>query len=201
MSSVRSRAPPVPESGARVVQIGDTFSNPVTGERFDFRATSASTGGEYCEFDLHVAAGAPPVGAHRHPVQRKTFSVVTGTLHLVVDGQPRVLAIGEEAVVPQDTSHTWSIPSDAPAQVRIRMTPPKQVEDYVQALCRIAADGGAAKSGLPKNPLQLAVLTDAHRDEFALPSKAAQAVAAPVVRLLAVIGRRAGFRPDGSRAR
>ena len=49
-----------------MVQIGDSFENPITKERFVWRATAASTGGEYCEFDLHLGPGATLAAAHRH---------------------------------------------------------------------------------------------------------------------------------------
>jgi hypothetical protein len=43
---------------ALVVRVGESMENPVSGERFVWRATAASTGGEYCEFDLFLAPGA-----------------------------------------------------------------------------------------------------------------------------------------------
>ena len=83
----------------------------------------------------------------------------------------------------------------------VRLTPSIKIDEYFQAFCRIAASGGANKAGLPGNPLQLAVLLDRHSDEFQLRSPFAQALAGPAVRVLAIMGRAAGFRPDGSRAR
>ncbi len=184
-----------------MVAVGDSFANPVTGERFVWRATAGSTGGEYCEFDLHMDGGAKLAAPHRHPGQLEAFSVLAGRLHSTVDGQQRVLETGEEFVVPVDTAHTWGNPSDEPAVVRVRLTPSKLAEDFFAAFCRVATDGRANKAGLPKNPLQFAVLADAHRDEFAFASPVAQLAAAPVLRLLAVVGRQAGFRPDGTRQR
>jgi len=59
-----------------VVQVGQSMENPVSGERFVWRATASSTGGEYCEFDLFLAPGARIAAAHRHPSQLETFSVL-----------------------------------------------------------------------------------------------------------------------------
>src|SRR5689334_875725 len=107
------------------------------------RATAASTGGQYCEFDLHLA----------------------------------------------------------PAHALVRLTPSCLVDEYFAALCRVASSGRANRLGLPRIPLQFAVVFDRHRDEVALASPLAQSLASPAVRALAVLGRAAGFRPDGSRSR
>lgn len=183
-----------------MVQIGDSFENPVTRERFVWRATSASTSGEYCEFDLHLGAGAKLAAAHRHPGQMQTFSLVSGSLEMQLGGQRRTVTAGEEVAVPADTAHAWGNTSDEPAHVVVRLTPSYLIEEYFEAFCCIASNGQANKFGLPKNPLQFAVLIDRYRDEFTLPSSLVQAAAGPALRGLAVIGRAAGFRPDGTRA-
>ena len=184
-----------------MVHVGDSFANPVTRERFEWRATNASTGGAYCEFDLHLGAGAKLAAAHRHPNQVESFSLLSGSLQMKLDGQRRTVDAGEEVVVPGGSAHSWGNVSDEPAHVLVRLTPSILIDEYFEAFCRIAESGQANKAGLPRNPLQLAVLLDRHRAEFALPSPVAQALAGPAVRVLAVVGRAAGFRPDGTRVR
>ena len=184
-----------------MVQVGDSFENPVTKELFVWRATAGSTGGEFCEFDLHLGPGAKLAAPHRHPGQLETFSLLTGTLEMKVAGQRRTVHAGEEVAVPMDTPHAWGNTSDDPAHVLVRLTPSLMADEYFEAFCRIASDGKANKLGLPRNPLQFAVLVEGHLDEFALPSRLAHAVASPAIRALAVIGRAAGFRPDGTRQR
>jgi quercetin dioxygenase-like cupin family protein len=182
-----------------VVEVGESMENPVTGERFVWRATAASTGGEYCEFDLFLAPGAKIAAAHRHPSQLETFSVLSGTLEMRIAGQRRSIPAGAEAAVPAATAHSLGNPGDQPAHALVRITPSYLIDEFFAAFCRIAASGGLSKSGLPRNPLQFAVLADEHRAELQLPSPLAQAVAGPAARALAVIGRAAGFRPDGTR--
>jgi len=184
-----------------MVQIGDSFENPVTRERFVWRATAASTGGEYCEFDLHLGPGAKLAAPHRHPGQLETFSLTSGTLEVKVAGQRRTVTAGEDVVVPVGTPHAWGNTSDEPAHVVVRLTPSYLIEEYFEAFCRIASEGRANRLGLPRNPLQFAVLIEPHLEEFALPSPLAQAVAGPALRALATLGRAAGFRADGRRAR
>jgi hypothetical protein len=48
------------------------MSNPVTGERFVWRHTAESTGGECAEFDLYLSVGAVVAVPHVHPRQRGT---------------------------------------------------------------------------------------------------------------------------------
>lgn len=183
-----------------MVQVGESMENPVTGERFVWRATAASTAGEYCEFDLFLAAGAKIAAAHRHPSQLETFSVLSGTLEMKIAGDRRTVPAGEEAVVPAATAHALGNPGGEPAHAVIRITPSYLIDEFFAAFCRLANSGELNKTGLPKNPLQFAVLADRHRAELQLPSRLAQAVAGPAARALAVIGRAAGYRPDGTRA-
>lgn len=184
-----------------MVRVGDSFENPVTRERFTWRATASSTGGKYCEFDLHLGPGAKLAAAHRHPGQIETFSLLSGSLEMKVDGQRRTVTAGEDVVIARGSAHAWGNTSDEPADVLVRLTPSLLADQYFEAFCRIATDGRANKLGLPKNPLQFAVLLDRHLDEFALPSPVANALVSPALRALAVVGRAAGFRPDGTRTR
>ena len=183
-----------------MVQVGQIMENPASGERFVWRATAASTGGEYCEFDLFFAPRAKIAAAHRHPSQLETFSVVSGTLEMKIAGQQRMFSVGEEAAVPATAAHALGNPGDEPTHAIVRITPSYQLEEFFEAFCRIANGGELNKRGLPKNPLQFAVLADQHRAELQLPSPLAQAVLGPASRVLAVIGRAAGYRPDGTRA-
>jgi mannose-6-phosphate isomerase-like protein (cupin superfamily) len=184
-----------------MVDVGDSVENPVTRERFVFRATAASTQGEYCEFDLHLGGGATLAAAHAHPKQIETFTLLSGTLTMKVGRDRRSVFPGDEIVVPAGTGHSWGNVTDEPAHVLVRLTPSYLADAYFEAFCRIASRGDANSRGLPKNPLQFAVLIDAHREEFALPSPLAQAVAGPAMRVVAALGRAAGFRPDGTRIR
>ncbi len=176
------------------------MENPASGERFVWRATASSTGGEYCEFDLFLAPGARIAAAHRHPSQLETFAVLKGTMQMRIAGRQRTVPAGEEAAVPAATAHALGNPGDEPAHVVCRITPSYRIDEFFEAFCGIARRGELNKAGLPRNPLQFAVVADYHRAELQLPSPLAQALLGPTSRVLAVIGRAAGFRPDGTRA-
>ena len=92
-----------------MVDIGDCFSNPVTRERFVMRATSASTDGQYCEFDLHLGVGATLGAAHAHPGQIESVSLLSSNSNMHVGRLRRHVEAGEEVVVPAGTGHAWAM--------------------------------------------------------------------------------------------
>ena len=73
---------------------------------------------------------------------------------------------GGEAAVPPATAHALGTPGDEPAHAIVRITPSHQIEEFFAAFCRIASSGRLNKAGLPKNPLQFAVLANYHRAEL-----------------------------------
>lgn len=177
-----------------MVQVGQEMTNARSGERFVWLATRESTGGAYCEFDLYLDADAKVAAAHRHPHQEERFTVITGEFTLVSDGTTSTLGPTQAGVVPVGAAHSWRNTTGQSSQVVVRLTPALQIEDYFEKFCAIATAGGAGRTGLPRNPLQLAVLLDGYRQEFAFATPAQQRVLGPILALVARIGRRWGYR-------
>ena len=169
--------------------------NPVTRERFVWRHTAESTGGEFAEFDLFLGEGATLAAAHTHPGQREDFRVERGAIVLRIgDGEEQRLGAGARRSIEPGTAHMWGQTGPDEAHVIIRLTPALRSEDFFETFCGLAADGKANKKGLPRNPLQFAVLAHEFRDEFALASPAARAIGRPVLAVLARVGRWTGLR-------
>jgi quercetin dioxygenase-like cupin family protein len=178
-----------------MARVGAEMVNPVTRERFVWRHTAASTGGEFAEFDLFLGQGATLAAAHAHPHQREDFRVERGAIVLRVGGgEEERLEAGAERSIEPGTAHTWGQAGPEEAHVVIRLTPALRSEDFFETFCGLAADGKANKKGLPRNPLQAAVLAHEFRREFALPSPAARAIGGPVLAILARLGRWTGLR-------
>lgn len=175
-----------------MVTVGQELINARSGERFVFRATSASTNGEYCEFDLHLDAGAKLAAAHIHPRQTETFTVVSGRIRLRAGREARELVEKGVGVISPGTAHSWGNAAPGPSHVVVRLAPALDIEDFFAAFCTIATKGGAARSGLPRNPLLLAVLLDGFRNEFDFPTRALRVLLGPVLRVVAFVARRAG---------
>ena len=61
-----------------MISPGQTIENPVTGERFTFTHTAASTDGELLAFDFALRPGGKVPVPHVHPIQTERFEVVSG---------------------------------------------------------------------------------------------------------------------------
>ena len=179
-----------------MARVGAEMINPVTRERFVWRHTAASTGGEFAEFDLFLGRGAALAAAHTHPHQREDFRLERGAiiLRLGRESEQRLEA-GAERSIPPGTAHVWGQTGEDEAHVVIRLTPALRSEDFFETFCGLAADGKANAKGLPRNPLQFAVMAHEYRREFALPTRGARAVGGPVLAVLARLGRLGGLRP------
>ena len=170
--------------------------NPVTRERFVWRHTAESTGGEFAEFDLFLGPGAKLAAAHAHPSQREDFRIERGAIVLRVDKEDEErLEAGAERSIAPGTAHVWGQTGPDEAHVVIRLTPALRSEDFFETFCGLAGDGKANKKGLPRNPLQFAVMAHEFRREFALPAPAARAIGGPVLAVLAWLGRLTGLKP------
>jgi quercetin dioxygenase-like cupin family protein len=168
--------------------------NPVSRERFVWRQTASSTDGAYAEFDLFLLPGATVAAAHAHPHQREDFRVERGAVLLRAGGHEERLEAGAQRSIAPGVAHRWSQVGDEEAHIVVCLTPALRSEDFFETFCALARDGKANRKGLPRNPLQVAVLAHEFRREFALPSRAARAIAAPIFAVLAAVGRAAGLR-------
>src|ERR671933_1408848 len=66
------------------IQPGQTLENPVTGERFTFTATAATTDGELLAFDFALRPGGAVPIPHVHPIQTERFEVTEGRMRFRV---------------------------------------------------------------------------------------------------------------------
>jgi quercetin dioxygenase-like cupin family protein len=176
-----------------VARVGQEMDNPVTRERLVWRATADSTDGRYCEFDLHLKAGAVVALPHVHPHQQEDFRVETGTLRLRIGRQQEMLQPGDQRAVAPGAPHAWGNAGPGDTHVVVRFTPALRIEDFFETFCGLGRDGKLGSRGMPRHPLQLAVWAFAFRREVALPSAVAQSLALPLVALVAAVGRRAGY--------
>ena len=62
---------------------GQTLENPVTGERFTFTDTEASSNGELLGFDFALRVGGAVPIPHVHPVQTERFEVREGLIRAI----------------------------------------------------------------------------------------------------------------------
>ena len=168
--------------------------NPASRERFIWRQTAASTAGGFCECELRLDEGAAVAAAHVHPFQIEAFEVITGSIRLRVNSAEELLSPGDKRTVPAGTPHSWENANSGPSSVVVRLSPALRSEDFFETFCGLARDGKTTKKGIAKNPLQLAVLAHAYRDEMQLAGPAGSRPAMILLSGLAAIGRSAGFK-------
>ena len=114
-----------------------------------------------------------------------------------VGGQERDYREGQRVVGPAGVPHAWQNPSsDEELRFVSELRPPLVFETILETYCGLARDGKTTKQGIPKNPLQLAVLVDETRGMF-YSSRVPVAVQKAFLELFAVlasVGRLLGYR-------
>ena len=177
-----------------MARAGDTIENPLSGQRLIFRTTTQDSGGELLEVEsvyMKPTPSRPPV--HYHPCQEERFEVLSGRLHILVDGEERILDTGEVITIPPGTPHEMSA-SEAGVRVDWQTRPALKTEAFFEAMWGLARDGKTNEKGVP-NILQTAVLMAAYDREFRLASLP-RFVQKAVFGGLAPIGRLLGYRAD-----
>jgi mannose-6-phosphate isomerase-like protein (cupin superfamily) len=136
------------------------------------------------------------VPEHIHPHQQERTQMVSGELRGRVAGEGFGLLPGEVRVVPSGVVHAWRNPSEE-EEVRfsVEFSPALNMESGFETAWRLARDGKATRAGLPKNPLQLVVFANEHKDEVFLtrPPIPVQRALFAVLGLLAPVGRLLGY--------
>src|SRR6476469_2757827 len=133
-----------PDSGGMITP-GQTLSNPVTGERFSFIDTAATTGGELLSFELGLRPGGAVPITHVHPIQTERFEVPAG---------PR---------------HGFANDGDGEARVRVDVRPALAMEDMFADIIAMARDGRMTRRGMPRNLFDLALLARTYDRESHAP--------------------------------
>jgi quercetin dioxygenase-like cupin family protein len=140
------------------VKPGDTLENPVTGERFTFTHTAASTDGELLAFDFALRPGGAVPIPHVHPVQTERFEVTEGRMKFRVGFKTVIAEAGDVIEVAPGVMHSFANVGDTEAKLRVEVRPALQMEQMFAEVVAMAKAGRMTKRGLPRNPLDLATL-------------------------------------------
>jgi quercetin dioxygenase-like cupin family protein len=144
---------------------GQTLENPVTGERFTFTHTASSTGGELLAFDFALRPGGAVPIPHVHPIQTERFEVLEGRMRFRVGLRTRVAGPGDVIEVAPGVAHSFANAGDAEARLRVEVRPALAMEEMFAEVVAMARAGRMTRRGLPRNPLDLAVLARAYDQE------------------------------------
>ena len=130
---------------------GQTLENPVTGERFTFTHTAASTGGELLAFDFALRPGGAVPIPHVHPIQTERFEVIDGLMRFRVGLRKRLRARGTSRSHP--AGHSFANAGPDEARLRVEVRPALAMEDSVRRGRRDGADRANDTSRPPRSPL------------------------------------------------
>jgi quercetin dioxygenase-like cupin family protein len=167
-----------------MIKPGDTLENPVTGERFTFTHTAASTDGELLAFDFALRPGGAVPIPHVHPIQTERFEVVAGRMRFRIGLRTRIAEPGDVIEVAPGVLHGFGNAGEEEARMRVEVRPALAMEQMFADVIAMARAGRMTKRGLPRNPLELAVLARTYDQEAHAPfmSVAVQrALLAPLV--------------------
>jgi mannose-6-phosphate isomerase-like protein (cupin superfamily) len=137
---------------------GQTLENPVTGERFTFTHTAASTGGELLAFDFALRPGGSVPMPHVHPIQTERFEVVSGQMRFMVGWKTVMAGPGDVVEVQPGVAHSFANAGEDEARVRVEVRPALQMEQMFAEVIAMAQAGRMTRRGLPRNPFRLAML-------------------------------------------
>jgi quercetin dioxygenase-like cupin family protein len=152
-----------------MIKPGQTLENPVTGERFTFTDTAATTDGEQLAFELGLRPGAAVPIPHVHPIQTERFEVVEGLMRFRVGLRRRLAGPGEVVEVAPGVLHSFANAGDEEARVRVEVRPALAMEEMLAEVVAMAEAGLMNRRGLPRRLRDLAVLARKYDQEAHAP--------------------------------
>jgi mannose-6-phosphate isomerase-like protein (cupin superfamily) len=161
-------------------------------EKMEFLATAQDTAGELVAARVTAAVGRPAPPEHEHPKLEETFHVERGRMGYVSGRARRVAELGETVVIPPGTRHTFWNAGEEPLVVLAEVRPAMRFEDFAETIHVLIRTGELRAGRVPRNPLPIAVIAHAYREEWRLSSMPAPVRA--LLPALAWIGRRLGYR-------
>jgi quercetin dioxygenase-like cupin family protein len=151
------------------IQPGDSVENPVTGERFTFTHTAASTDGELLAFDFALRPGGSVPIPHVHPVQTERFEVTAGTMRFRVGLRTVIAEPGDVVEVEPGVMHSFANAGEEEARLRVEVRPALAMEEMFADVVEMAEAGRMTRRGLPRNVLDLALLARTYDAEAHAP--------------------------------
>ncbi len=136
-----------------------TVRNPAIGHRITFLQTGTQTNGELLQimYAVETPETKPTIPLHIHLQCEERFEAVQGQLGVILDGEQRLLSVGEQVLIPPGTPHTFWNAGEGELRFITDVRPPGQLQTYWETVFGLAEEGKVGKNGMP-NLLQLAVV-------------------------------------------
>jgi quercetin dioxygenase-like cupin family protein len=134
-----------------------TIENPLIKDQVTFLTTLEESGGQYEFVEVRLAGGGGN-GLHFHTTYDEEFTAVEGDLHIECDGEEIILHPGKKAIAPKGSVHKFYNPSKEPIIFYVKIIPARSFEKTLRIAYGLANDKKVSAQGIPRNPLELAVL-------------------------------------------
>lgn len=134
----------------------EALVNPVTGE--SMRVLESSAQAFKVQYSLRPHGEIP--GEHFHPHQEQQITVLSGEMHLRIDGEHRIVREGQTASIPAGVRHFQWNPCDSEAVVIEEVRPAGRLHDFFQVLFGLARDGRTDSKGYPSLVLSAALFSE-----------------------------------------
>jgi mannose-6-phosphate isomerase-like protein (cupin superfamily) len=148
-----------------------------------------ATGGEYVEMDCTLE----PEGStaiHYHPEQEESYRVLEGTLEVFRDGRWNAVRAGESLAVPPGVVHGFRNAGGEPVRFLNVHRPALAFQEHLETLDRLVRAGKIRSLKDPRSLIHMCMSAVEHRSDVTVKPPYG------VVRALAFIGRRLGYRLD-----
>jgi quercetin dioxygenase-like cupin family protein len=135
--------------------IGHEFR--LLGDRFRVLESARNRADESLRLEYFARPGAS-VPKHVQPELEESFEVVSGRMGVRVGARVLILSTGQNALGPPGVPHAWwNLSDEEEVHMLVEVRPALHVETLLETWVGLARDGKAIR-GIPRNPLQLAVL-------------------------------------------
>jgi quercetin dioxygenase-like cupin family protein len=152
-----------------MISPGHTLENPVTGERFTFTHTAASTDGELLAFELALRPGGAVPIAHVHPIQTERFEVIEGRMRFRLGLHRRLTGPGDVVEVAPGVVHSFANAGEQEARVRVEVRPALAMEQMLADVVAMAHAGLLNRRGMPRRLRDLASIARRYDQEAHAP--------------------------------
>ncbi|MCK6693033.1 MAG: cupin domain-containing protein [Thermoanaerobaculia bacterium] len=180
-----------------MLQPGQKFVNPATGECVEIIETSRKTGGKHISFRATLPRGKGFEVEHFHEIADEIFTVESGWLSYKLDGQTGKIGPGETITLPRNRPHAhWN--ADAETLIVVEtITPGHDTDGFLETLFSLAAAGKLDKNGQPPFLQIMVWLTDLKSKTYlaALPKWVQQTLATVLSPVARGLGYRAVYAP------
>lgn len=134
----------------------EILENPVTGESMRILESTAETFSAQYALRPHGEIA----GEHFHPHREQRISILSGAMHLRINGVHRVVRAGESATIPPGMRHFQWNPCDVEAVAVEEIRPAGRTHEFFEVLFGLARDGETNAKGEPSLLLSAALFAE-----------------------------------------